>query len=157
MISCHPEDIHPAAKKGKGKKYADDFIETHRGAMDKFLKSNTSASTNPNDELAIVAVEEEEPANGISEEEENVDINVDDNNVSGYENLANSSGANTQSASVDEQPGYNSDIYDPRNWNNLDNKSRDILVEKWPIREEGMKFPLDDAQDVFHMLIIIEN
>ena len=75
--------------------------------MDNFLKSNTSASTNPNDELAIVAVEEEEPANGISEEEKNIDINVDDNNVSGSENLANSSGANTQSASVNEQPSYN--------------------------------------------------
>ncbi len=82
------------SEKRKRKKCADDFIETQRGAMDKFLKSNTSASMNPNDELAIVAVEEEEPANGISEEEENVDINVDDNNVSGSENLANSSGAN---------------------------------------------------------------
>ena len=125
--------------------------------MDKFLKSNTSASMNPNDELAIVAVEEEEPANGISEEEENVDINVDDNNVSGSENLANSSGANAQSASVDEQPVYTSNIYDPRNWNNLDNKARDILVEKGPIREEGMEFPLDDASRRFSMLIIIEN
>ena len=38
------------------------------------------------------------------------DINVDDNNISGSENLANSSGANAQSASVDEQPVYTSDI-----------------------------------------------
>jgi hypothetical protein len=67
------------SEKRKRKKHADDFIETQRGAMDKFLKINPSVLTNPNNELAIIAVEEDEPAVRISEEEENIDINVDDN------------------------------------------------------------------------------
>jgi hypothetical protein len=46
------------SKKRKRKKHADDFIETQRGAIDKFLKINPNVSTNPNNELAIVAVEE---------------------------------------------------------------------------------------------------
>ncbi|XP_062203442.1 uncharacterized protein LOC133905697 [Phragmites australis] len=113
--------------------------------MDKFLRSNTGSSRNP-DEWAIVAVEEQTNVNdddqGPTPTEDNVDINEDDNNVSGHDNIFNSSA--TKSASVDDQPVFTTDIYDPRNWDNLDNKARDILVEKGPIREENIVFPLDD-------------
>ena len=30
-------------------------------------------------------------------------------------------------------------IYDPRTWNNLDNRKRDILIEKGPMRELGLE------------------
>jgi hypothetical protein len=47
--------------------------------------------------LAIVPVGAEELTNGNSiEEEEQVDINADDNNVSGHENISNSSDAHAQ-------------------------------------------------------------
>jgi hypothetical protein len=116
--------------------------------LDKFLKTNNS--TAPSNELSIVVVEEEEPAIGKSEEEQggNVDPNVDDNNVSGPKNPTNLSGA-TQSANADEPPFYTYDIYDPKNWDRLDNNARDILAVKGPIREEGLEFPLDDASRHF--------
>jgi hypothetical protein len=121
------------SEKRKRKKRIDEFIETQRGALDKFVKINPSSLTNPNNELVIVPMEEEEPSIGISEEEEeNIEINTDDNNVSGSENPTNSFAENAQPPSVDEPSFYSDDIYDPRNWDNLDNKGRDILVEKGP-------------------------
>jgi hypothetical protein len=81
----------------------------------------------PNDvyALVIVPVGAEEPTNGNSKEEEHVDINADDNNVSDHENMSNSSDAHPQFGSVYEQ----FDIYDLRNWDKFDNKTRDILIE----------------------------
>lgn len=52
--------------------------------------------------------------------------------------------SNTKSWNVDEQLIPSFDIYDPRNWNNLENKTNDLLIEKGPRREMDIVFPLDD-------------
>jgi hypothetical protein len=50
------------SEKMKRKKQTHHFIETQKGALDKFFKNDPSDSTNPNNELAVVvAMEEEEP------------------------------------------------------------------------------------------------
>ncbi|XP_044948862.1 zinc finger MYM-type protein 5-like [Hordeum vulgare subsp. vulgare] len=127
------------------------LIDSQCGGIRQFLKpSNIGASsTSPNqdDALAIVAIVEEQPTNenlDSDQQEENINSNIGDSNVSGSENVGKSSDAHVESASVDEQPVYTADIYDPRNWDNLDNKARDILVEKGPVREDKMEYHVDD-------------
>jgi hypothetical protein len=121
------------SEKRKRKKRADEFIETQRGAMDKFFSSNSRTSRNQN-EMAIVAIEEQ-PDNKPEDQGFTPEENID------HEPMVNT--PPTENASVDEQPVFTEDIYDPINWDNLDNKSRDILVEKGPIRDENIEFPLD--------------
>jgi hypothetical protein len=117
-------------------------------------------TTNSNNELAIVLVEEDKPTIKISEEVEDIEINTDDNNVSAsmcyflamppsVDEPTNSFSKNVQPPSVDEPSFCSNDIYEWRNWDNLDNKEREILVEKWPMREKGLEFPLDDSSRHF--------
>ena len=89
------------SEKRKKRKRVDELVESQKGAIDKFFKSNTSSSKNP-DELAIAVMEEQPNENSEDQcpTEENIDTNGDDNNVSDQEHIFNSS------ASVDEQPFF---------------------------------------------------
>ena len=122
------------AAKRKRVKEKEKLTDSHRGSIYKFLKSNMSTSKNP-DELALVLVGEQSNVNLEDEinTEDNVNTNADDNNMSDHKPVFNSSP--TESTSVDEEP-IHVDIYDPANWASLDNKTRVILVEKGPIRED---------------------
>ena len=101
--------------KRKKKKEADEEKEASSGSLFKYYKSDTSMPRN-SDELAIVLAGDR--TNGNSEDdgdtptEGNVDVNMDDINVSDHEPIFNSSAA--ESTSVDEEP-ISVDIYGPSN------------------------------------------
>ncbi|KAI4990866.1 hypothetical protein ZWY2020_039237 [Hordeum vulgare] len=143
---------YPSGSDKRKKKMAvKKLINSQHEGIRQFLKPSnigaSSTSPNPDDALAIVAIVEEQPTNenlDSDQQEENINSNIGDSNVSGSENVGNSSDAHVESASVDEQPVYTADIYDPRNWDNLDNKARDILVEKGPVGEDKMEYYVDD-------------
>jgi hypothetical protein len=115
----------------KKRKRQDELIESQKGAMNNFLTRNTTTSRN-SDDLAIVVVEEQgnSKLGDWCPTEDNNGINTDDDKVSDHENENTFNPSITESASTDEQPIFTEDIYDPRNWDRLDNKARDVLIEK---------------------------
>jgi len=136
-----PKKHSSGSEKRKKKRRIEALKESQKGSIHKFFKSNTSATRN-SDEWAIVAVEDQTTQQeDQSRIEDNVGIDTDDNNVSDHEPIFNS--PTTESTRVDEEPVFTIDVYDLVNWDNLDNKARDILVEKGPIREENIVFPMD--------------
>jgi len=136
-----PKKHSSGSEKRKKKRRIEALKESQKGSIHNFFMSNTSTARN-SDEWAIVAVEDQTTQQeDQSRIEDNVGIDTDDNNVSDHEPIFNS--PTTESTRVDEEPVFTIDMYDPVNWDNLDNKARDILVEKGPIREENIVFPMD--------------
>jgi hypothetical protein len=70
----------------------------------------------------------------------NIDINMDENNVSDPEHAFNSSPIELTNVDVEH---VSVDIYDLANWASFVNKARNTLVKKGPVREEDIQFPLD--------------
>jgi hypothetical protein len=131
------KELSGCAKRNK-RKDRDALLESQRGAIHKFLR-NGSSSRNPNPlQLALVTVEEQ-PTENVDGDD---DIDEVDHNSNENENISNSQ--NLESPSVEEQQPFVVNIFDPREWENLDDKDRDILVEKGPVREKNVVFKLDD-------------
>ncbi|XP_010436243.1 PREDICTED: zinc finger MYM-type protein 1-like [Camelina sativa] len=109
----------PGCQKRKKKKQVESFIASQRGSLDRFV-TRTSASNVESEQANVVN------ASNIESEQANV-VNA----------------SNVETLNVGEQPSFCVDIFDPRYWENLDNKMRDVLVEKGPVREMNLVFPLD--------------
>ena len=71
-----------------------------------------------------------------------LNVNADPDNV----NVDNMGEENHYDGEQDDSLLF---IYDPRTWNNLDNRKRDILVEKGTMRELGLEFPVDSVGIIF--------
>ena len=103
------------AAKQKRRKDEHKLVDSWRGSIHKFLKSNTDTLRNPDEFALLVFVGEQSNVNleDTTHKEDNVEINAEDTNVSDREHVFNFSP--TESASVDEEPVH-VDIYDPTNW-----------------------------------------
>ncbi|TVU40628.1 hypothetical protein EJB05_14097, partial [Eragrostis curvula] len=123
------------SEKRRKKRRRDEISEKQKGDIHKFFKSTAEPSRN-NEEWEMVVFEQR--TDGPSQGNNNTNENGE--NASDRENSPV-----MESAADDEQPFFSIDIYDPRNWDNLDSKARDVLVEKGPIREQNLVFPLDDS------------
>ncbi|PNT68848.1 hypothetical protein BRADI_3g46138v3, partial [Brachypodium distachyon] len=108
-------------EKRKKRKRVDQLIESQRGALHRFVSRNVNTV-----QSGVPCVEEQQPDESENTVQENVAIENSEN-FSDHEHPGN--------IDPDEQESSRFDIYDPRTWDNFDNKSRDILIEKGPTRE----------------------
>jgi hypothetical protein len=144
-----PKKHESGAAKRKRKRQEEQFRQSQQGALDKFF-SVPSSAVSEHDENPIDAPEnQEEPRTENlqpSSEPGNLQPFYDNDNISEQidawmnENLQSSS--EPENSVDDVQPSIH-DVFDPRTWENLDNKGRDILIEKGPVRELNLEFSAD--------------
>ncbi|KAJ1273372.1 hypothetical protein BS78_06G274900 [Paspalum vaginatum] len=135
-----------AAKRKKRKRDAQ-FIESQRGAMLKFIwvSSNKDDKGQKPDHNLDAQVGVDKDATGEQNLIAQADVNED---TVGEEHLQQPS-SDTVNPIDNEQEDSPLAIDDPRTWGNLDNRKRDILIEKCPVRELNLQFPLDAARRHF--------
>ena len=85
----------------------------------------------------------------------NADLDNVNDDSAGEENVQPS--CHDENQNGNEQDDSLLSIYDPRTWINLDNRKRDILVEKGPTRELVWSSLWIVSAEVFHMIITPEN
>ncbi|KAL4592629.1 hypothetical protein LXL04_005631 [Taraxacum kok-saghyz] len=113
-------------QKRKKQKLAQIFIQSQKGALDKFIKPLSSCSVPNEFDDTNMSNERDDPNVSNERDDINMSNERDDPNVSNERD--------------DTNLNNRLDIYDPRNWDALDNKSRDILIEKSPIREMNLAY-----------------
>ncbi|XP_073019310.1 uncharacterized protein [Primulina eburnea] len=128
--------------KRKKKKKVEEFIESQRGAINRFV---VKQSGNPSHEDLGNEEEKENNCNELHdvlavENDAEEDVDEIEGNEKGndlvFENTFYESDDDVMSI-VKEEPSSSIqfDIFDPRNWENLDPTWKDRLVEKGPIRD----------------------
>ncbi|XP_062011911.1 uncharacterized protein LOC133728519 [Rosa rugosa] len=162
-----PKKYASGSEKRKRKKQQEDFISSQRGSLDKFFKKRGVSSENQSENEVTEGVQdigenenevaervedigenENEVAEGvedIGEHENDQTENMEETNVLESENIE----INCVSEPLEGTMPLN--IYDPRVWDSLDGKMRDLLVEKGPIRETNIVFPKDNLNRGFSL------
>ena len=137
-------------EKLKKKRRVESLIQSQKGALNKFFISNKKDVNNSSEQTNL---------NELGDNEVIAEKIKENNNDEIYENVMvseecqeNNEKDKTGMDSRDLNNNLNQvsiNIYDLGRWENIDNKFRDLLVEKGPIRENDINFPKDESSRHF--------
>ncbi|KAL8040833.1 hypothetical protein ABFX02_10G125600 [Erythranthe guttata] len=127
-----PKKQDSGFKKREKKKKQDEEDVHLRKSMAKWIFKK-------HDNLGNAIVENLDNINEANEENTNC-VNEEIGDIIESENEIN---INEKSDNAFNEPNLDVDIYDPRVWDGLDAKFRDLLVENGPKRELNVEYPLD--------------
>jgi hypothetical protein len=132
-------------EKRKKKKKLEEFIQSQRGALDKFLikKPQISVENHNVDNVDVEILENVVTHENNNMENESVepdnrghvhgdDVNLNTSLDNEDDNLEDNVNDNVEQANPSE---HSFDIFDPRNWDALDSKMIDLLVMEGPKRD----------------------
>ncbi|XP_020240896.1 zinc finger MYM-type protein 5-like [Asparagus officinalis] len=155
------------------KQKIEEFNRSQAGALEKFI--TCSRNTYSNLVQDSVNVENEQPENQESEDLVNENLNENRNSIEEGEehedsnenrNLNENSNVNEHEENVNEHEDLvqqenlerrPSNINDPGNWKNIDQRLRDLLVERGPKRNDNLDFPKDSEGRHFSSTHYIRN
>ncbi|KAL5558544.1 hypothetical protein UlMin_034755 [Ulmus minor] len=125
---------YPSRYEKLKKKKVENLIQSQKRAFEKFLTSNSKAEIKNSSEEIV----EQTNLNELGDNKVMVENTIEnDNDERPYE-------IDMETRNLNENFSVSIDMYDPGRWENFDNKLRDLLVEKGPIRESDINFPKDE-------------
>ena len=153
--------------KRKKKQRIEQLTKSQAGSIQKFFPSNRQGETRENSNESLVSKEGEdivpgeldgiiniEREEGLNDEtevvvnvehEEGTDAEIEEEVDAEIEFECDDCSNEETDQAMNENREYGPiNLFDPGNWNNVDKKYRDLLIEKGPIRHNAIGFPRND-------------